>query len=70
MRAFIVGLIFLIGAAVLAAIGILLMPLLLVMAFFLRVLVGAFLILFGIWFLGKLILWILEKFNSNRSKKV
>lgn len=58
MRAFLVGLLFLIAVTILAGVGVLLFPVLLVLTLFLRVFIGFFLVLFAIWLLGKFILWI------------
>ncbi len=55
MKEFFVGLLFLVVVIIMAGLGILLFPLLLVLTFFLRIAVGFFLILFAIWLLGKLI---------------
>ncbi len=57
MKAFVVGLLFLLVVSILAGVGFLLLPFLLLLTIFLRVLIGFSLILFAIWLLGKLILW-------------
>ena len=53
MKAFLVGLLVILMIAVLSGLGFLLIPLLLVMGFFLRWILGFFLILFAIWLIGK-----------------
>ncbi len=60
MKAFAVGLIFLIAVSVLAGIGILLYPLIIVLAFFLRVILALFFLIFSIWLLGKFIIFVWE----------
>lgn len=61
MKAFLIGLIFLIAAITLAGIGFLLFPLLVVLAWFLRLVVIFILGLFAIWLLGKFIILVWEK---------
>jgi len=58
MKAFLAGLVFLIAVGVMAGIGMLLFPILLVLAFFLRIFVGFILIIFAIWALGKFIIYV------------
>lgn len=64
MKAFFVGLLFIIAVTLLAGIGFLLFPLLLVMAFFLRIVVIFLLVLLAIWFLGKFIIFLWEKMGK------
>ncbi|MCK4916825.1 MAG: hypothetical protein KAJ14_06400 [Candidatus Omnitrophica bacterium] len=64
MKEFLIGLIFLIAVLLFAGIGLLLMPLLLVLAFFLRIIVVFALIIFTIWFLGKMIIVVWGKINK------
>ena len=61
MRAFLIGLIFLVAVAVLAGIGLLLTPLLIVAAFFLRLIIGLLFFIFAVWLLGKFIIFVWEK---------
>jgi hypothetical protein len=61
VKAFFVGLIFLIAFSILAGIGILLYPLIIVLAFFLRIILALLFIIFSIWLLGKFIIFIWEK---------
>ncbi len=67
MKAFLIGLFFILALSVLLGIGILLFPLLLVLAFFIRLLVIFFLVAFAIWLLGKFIIFSWEKL-FNRVK--
>ena len=60
MKAFFVGLIFLIAAGLLAGVGILLFPLLVVLAWFLRLIVISLLLIFAIWLLGRFIIFVWE----------
>ncbi|MFH0739238.1 MAG: hypothetical protein V2A59_05230 [Candidatus Omnitrophota bacterium] len=65
MKAFLVGLVFLFALCVLVGIGVLLTPLLLILAFFIRMIVLFFLVIFAIWLLGKFIIFSREKlFNK------
>jgi hypothetical protein len=70
MKAFLVGLLFLIALMLIAAIGallsVLLFPLLLMLGIVLRVLVSVLLVIFAIWLLGKLIILV---WRSLRSKQ-
>lgn len=61
MRAFLVGLIFLFAVAILAGIGLMLLPLILLLAFLLRVLAAFFFVIMAVWLLGKFIIYIWEK---------
>lgn len=58
MKEFLIGLIFLIGVAVLTGIGFLILPLLFLMAFFLRIILSVLLVALGIWLLGKFIVFV------------
>ena len=53
MKEFFVGLLVILMMGVLTVFGILLFPLLFVMGFFLRWILGLFLVLFAIWMVGK-----------------
>ncbi|MFH2139151.1 MAG: hypothetical protein ABII88_11705 [Candidatus Omnitrophota bacterium] len=66
MKAFLIGLIFLIAVIVMAGIGVLIIPLLLVLAFLLRVVVMLALLIVAIWLLGKFILFVWEKMKSSQ----
>ena len=65
MKAFLVGLLFLIAVLVMASLGVLLYPLLLVMALLLRLLISIALLLFSIWLLGKFIIWVWESLRGK-----
>ena len=65
MKAFLAGLLFLVAVLVLTGVGLLLLPLLLVLTFFLRIFVGFFLVLFAIWLLGKFIIFVWESLNKK-----
>jgi hypothetical protein len=61
MRAFLVGLTFLIAAVVLIGAGILLFPLVIVLGFFLRVIFSFLFVIFAIWLLGRFIIFVWDK---------
>jgi len=61
MRAFLVGLAFLIAAVVLIGAGILLFPLVIVLGFFLRVIFSFLFVIFAIWLLGRFIIFVWDK---------
>jgi hypothetical protein len=65
MKAFLIGLIFLIAVAVISGVGMLLYPFLLAMVFFVRVVVGLVAAIFVIWLLGKFILFVWGKFSRS-----
>ena len=64
MKAFLIGLITVIAVAILAGLGFLLSPLLIVLVWFLRWIVIFLLVLFAIWFLGKFIMFVWEKLRK------
>ncbi len=64
MKAFFVGLIFLLAVAILTGIGILFFPLVIVFGLFLRIIFTFIFMVFFIWLLGKSIIFILGKFKS------
>ena len=64
MRAFLIGLVFLIAVALLAGLGVILTPLLLALAVALRLVLMVALLILGIWLLGKLILFVWENLKS------
>jgi len=59
-------LMFLIAVSVLAGIGILLFPLLIVLGVFLRILLAVLFVLVSIWLLGKFIMFIWESFSKQK----
>ena len=61
MKALLAGFIFLFAVAVLAGIGILIFPLLLILALLLRILISLTQIIFAVWLLGKFIIFVWEK---------
>lgn len=61
MKAFLVGLIFLIATGMLVAAAAILFPFLIILSFFLRFLLGAILVIFAVWLLGKLIIILWEQ---------
>lgn len=65
MKAFLVGLLFLIAVLVMASLGFLLYPLLLVTALLLRLLISIALLIFAIWILGKFIIWVWESLRGK-----
>ena len=69
MKAFFVGLIFLIAVSVLAGIGILFYPLIIVLGFFLRLILALLFIVFCIWLLGKFIIFFWEGIFKGWLKK-
>lgn len=68
MKAFLVGLLVIVMMGVLSVVGVLLFPLLLLLGFFLRWVLGLVLLLFGIWLIGKLTLFLIDLL-SKRSQK-
>lgn len=61
MKAFLTGLLFLAAVAILWGLGVLLFPLLMVLAVMIRVIVIITLLILAIWLLGKFILYVWEK---------
>ena len=70
MKAFLIGLVFLILVAVLAGLGVLLFPLLFVMGIFLRILLYFVFVIFAVWLLGKLIIMAWEAIRGYGKDKV
>jgi hypothetical protein len=66
MKAFFIGLFFLFAVMILSGIGILLYPLVIVMALVFRILIPVFFVIFSIWFLGKCIIFIWEKLLAKK----
>jgi hypothetical protein len=60
MKAFLIGLIFLIAVSIFTGIGIFLSPFLLIFAWIVRLIIGFLLIILAIWLLGKFIIFIWE----------
>ncbi|PIV39790.1 MAG: hypothetical protein COS29_00730 [Candidatus Omnitrophica bacterium CG02_land_8_20_14_3_00__42_8] len=61
MKAFLTGMVFLIFVGVIASLGFLLFPLLLLIAFILRLVLSIAILVFFIWLAGKLILFLSKK---------
>lgn len=61
MKAFLTGMVFLIFVGVIASLGFLLFPLLLLIAFILRLVLSVAILVFFIWLAGKLILFLSKK---------
>jgi len=64
MKAFIVGLLFLLCLGILAGVGVLFFPLLLFLAFFLRIIIVIAFVLISIWLLGKFIIYVWERLRE------
>ena len=65
MKAFFVGLLFLIAVLLLTGVGFLLLPFLLLLTFFLRLVVGVALHLSAVWLLGKFIMYVWEALRKK-----
>ena len=65
MKAFLVGLVFLVAVLIFSVIGYLIFPLLLVLGVFLKFIISAALILLAIWFLGKSIIFVWESIKEK-----
>ena len=61
MKAFLIGMVFLIFVGVIASLGVLLFPLLLLIAFILRLMLSVAILVFFVWLVGKLILFLSKK---------
>lgn len=68
MKAFLVGLLFLIAASVLIIAGCLLFPLFLLLGLLLRIVFVMVFGFFAIWLLGKLIIFIWGRLNQGESR--
>lgn len=64
MKAFFVGLLFLLAVAILVGIGALAFPLLIVLGLFLRIALSFIFVILAIWLLGRLIIFIWERLRS------
>lgn len=65
MKEFFVGILVLMMMAVLSVAGILLLPFLLVLGIFLRVVLGFFLLLFTVWAVGKITLLLIHAMSKK-----
>lgn len=70
MKAFFVGLLFLIAIMAVAGLGIVLSPFLAVFTVSLQMVIGLIVVVFVVWLLGKLIIFIWDKLSSNDKKKI
>jgi hypothetical protein len=66
MKAFAIGLLFLIAVGILAGIGLLLSPLVIVMGLFLQILLAVLFVIFSIWLLGKFIIFVWESLFKTK----
>jgi hypothetical protein len=64
MKAFLAGFLFIIAVSILAGLGVLLFPLLLVLTFFLRIIISFAIVLLAIWLLGKFIIFVWERLRG------
>ena len=69
MKAFLVGLVFLISVVVMAGLGIFLWPLLFVLGIALRIVLFIAFTIFAIWLLGKLIIIVWESLRTKKEMK-
>jgi len=70
MKAFAIGLIFLIAVSILSGIGILLFPIIIVLGFFLKIILALLFVIFSIWLLGKFIIFVWEKIFKTKQPPV
>jgi hypothetical protein len=68
MREFFIGLLVIIAVLLLAGLGVVLFPLLLVLGLALRVLILILIGLFAVWLVGKLTLMLIEAFKKKEEK--
>jgi hypothetical protein len=66
MKAFLVGLLFLLAVAAFSAIGIVLYPILWALSIALRIILSIVLVIFAIWLLGKFIISVWEKMREKK----
>ena len=66
MSEFLVGLLVLVLMAVLSGLGVLLIPIILLMGFFLRWIIGILLILFSVWLVGKITLALISLLKNKK----
>lgn len=68
MKEFLVGLLVIMMMGVLSVVGLLLFPLLLLLGFFLRWILGLILLLAGIWLVGKVTLYLIDLLGKRKQK--
>ncbi len=66
MKAFAVGFIFLVAAGILAGLGIVLYPFIIVFGYLLRILLALAFVVFSVWLLGKFIIFVWERIFSRK----
>ena len=66
MKAFLVGLLFLIAVGILTAVGFFLYPVLWALSVVLRIILSIVLLIFAIWLLGKFIISVWEKVRTSK----
>ncbi|MBU0759208.1 MAG: hypothetical protein KKA34_02450 [Candidatus Omnitrophica bacterium] len=69
MRAFLVGLIFIIASLLLSGVGFLLLPFVFVLGFLIRIVLSIVFILLCIWLLGRLIIFVFEMLFKGKKKR-
>ncbi len=69
MKAFLVGLLVLMMMVILSGVGIMLIPLLLVLGVFLRIIISIFILLLAVWLIGKVTLYLIELLRNKETKK-
>ena len=69
MKAFFVGLLFLLAVMVLTGLGVMLYPFLAILTVSLQMIIGFAVVIFAIWLLGKLIIFAWDKLVSNPEPK-
>jgi len=70
MREFLVGVLVVVMALVLAGIGVLLLPLLLLLGVFLRLALGLIILLLVVWLIGKATLFLIDVLRKKESKQI
>jgi|GEM_PF-525726 len=70
MKEFLVGLLVIVMALVLAGVGVLLFPLLLVLGLFLRLAIGLIILLLAVWLIGKATLFLIDVLKKKEAKQV
>ena len=68
MKAFLVGVIVLIAVTVMAGIGYLILPFLLVLGLVIKLVLAIVLVILAIWFLGKFVIFIWETLRQKEVK--
>ncbi len=66
MKAFAIGLIFIIAVSILSGIGMLLYPLIIVFGFFLKLMLALLFVILSIWLLGKFIIFVWERISKTK----